>query len=84
MISTKSQAEVDALDCVMFESRSLVPREMSWNRNRCKPKLDEGTRQMPKTGEGAELCRGRAEFLLRGNLPPSGARDGDFEGTELW
>lgn len=64
MISTKNQAEVDALDCVMFESLSLVPREISWNCNRCKPKLDEGTRQMPKFGERAKLCRAWAEFLL--------------------
>lgn len=65
MISTKNQAEADALDCVVFESLNLIPREISWNCNRCKPKLDEGARHVPKTGERAKLRR-RWNFLCEG------------------
>lgn len=79
----KKQAEVDALDCVMFESLSLAPREISWTCNWCKPKLDEGTRQMLKIGEWAKLWKGWAEFPLWGNFPPSGTWDSDQEGTDL-
>lgn len=65
MISTKNQAEADALDCVVFESLNLVPREISWNCNWCKPKLDKGTMHMPKIGERARLWR-RWNFLCEG------------------
>lgn len=89
MISTKNQAGADVLDGAVLESLSLAPREMSWNRNRCKPQPSEGTVPTPKTGEGAKLCTGWAEFRLRGNTQEASARlrkgtwDGDLEGTDL-